>query len=264
MAGVLANSSRVSMVSAAPLSSGYVVGERVTMSLDVMGSTYAWSVSAPKSSRNAVLNGPGTATPSFLPDVPGVYVVTCLVNGTDTYVIELVAKSGSTVFLRDGLASYVLTDQEVPTPREGAAAYYNDTAGTWRWKDAEGVIHDFSEAVPSSTLVRPFVLLVDLPSGGAAGTPDDVLITNALPVRCRLVDASIIVTTHVSLSVATIRTAAGGGGSALSNDIDTATVGTKRTNASAAPILAAGSSLYVRRSDRSMVGTALLTLVEWP
>lgn len=108
----------------------------------------------------------------------------------------------------------------------------------------------------------PYTIFAAL-TAGVTGAADDVFITDSLPVKSRLVDLQIVLTTGVDASTATLRSASGGGGTALSNAIATAIAnqGSIRWNHTTCPELAAGSDLYLRRSDRAIAGFAILTLV---
>lgn len=155
MPGILANSARVTMTSPAALSSGYVTGERITLSLDVAGASYQWGVSTPGGSKLRGLTNETTATPTIAPDAEGAYVVTCLVGGSTVYTIRLVVTASPPVFFRGGVNSQVLTDPEVPVPVVGATMYFNAATGRWSWKDAAGVTHELAETGTALAFVRP-------------------------------------------------------------------------------------------------------------
>lgn len=98
------------------------------------------------------------------------------------------------------------------------------------------------------------------------GTADDVTVLNAIaPWAARIVDCWAVVTTAVGASTLTLRTAAAGGGSALSSALDSGTTGVKRNNATAATgTIAANGSLYLRRSDRAVAGEVYVLLLREP
>jgi hypothetical protein len=109
---------------------------------------------------------------------------------------------------------------------------------------------------------------INCPSGGAAGTGDDVVIwdptgnpSDGVTWPARFLSATFRCTNGVALSTATLRTAVGGGGSVVLADVDnptqtfsTATAGRKNDNASSSPLIAVNTGLWLRRSDRSVVG----------
>lgn len=124
-------------------------------------------------------------------------------------------------------------------------------------------------AVLASSLAVPFQVYVNCPSGGAAGTADDVTVWNAnAPFAMRILDATMRVSTAVALATATLRTASGGGGSGVLLDAATgtstfsnATTGPHDDTAVATATVAANGSLFLRRSDRSVVGELILTCI---
>lgn len=108
----------------------------------------------------------------------------------------------------------------------------------------------------------PFSLYVPCASGGAAGTADDVTVWNAAaPFAMRITDATFRVSTAAVASTVALRTAAAGAGSVVLPDAAAATqtfssgtVGVFRDAASATATVALNGSLFIRRSDRSVVG----------
>lgn len=121
----------------------------------------------------------------------------------------------------------------------------------------------------ASNVAVPFYVYVNCTSGGSAGTADDVTIWNATaPVALRILDAQLRVSTAVGGSSAALRTASGGGGSVVLPDPGTATqtfstaaTGVLEDLATSTATVAAGGSLFLRRSDRSVVGELLLTCI---
>jgi hypothetical protein len=105
------------------------------------------------------------------------------------------------------------------------------------------------------TIRKTFAALV-------TGQADDVtLYAAAAPFKFRILDVVAKVSAAVALSTLTLRTATGGGGSALSSDLSSATTGTKRDDATASATVAAAGSVYLRRSDRAVAGEVIITCV---
>lgn len=95
-------------------------------------------------------------------------------------------------------------------------------------------------------------------TAGAAGTPDDVTIDASLDFDVRIVGVVGAVTTAIGGSTLTARTATGGGGSALSSDLDSGSTGRKESDLASFPTVAAGSPIYLRRSDRGVAGEVIV------
>lgn len=129
-----------------------------------------------------------------------------------------------------------------------------------RWREIGGTC---------SSTIDPVMFFVDCPSGGSSGTADDVTIWNAAaPFALRILDAQLRVSTAVGGSSAALRTASGGGGSVVLPDpaaatqtFSTAATGVLEDLATATATVAAGGSLFLRRSDRSVVGELVLTCI---
>src|SRR5512139_879904 len=94
MAGIIASSASKAMVSgdtaASDIETGYVTGERVTLTAYPTGTTYLWSLSVPAGSAVARsgLTATDEATAYFTPDVAGEYVVSVTVDGSTAYVLR--------------------------------------------------------------------------------------------------------------------------------------------------------------------------------
>lgn len=121
----------------------------------------------------------------------------------------------------------------------------------------------------ASNVAVTFNVYVPCPSGGTAGTADDVTIWNAnAPFGLRILDAQLRVSTAVGGSSAALRTASGGGGSVVLPDpaastqtFSTAATGVLEDLATATATVASGGSLFLRRSDRSVVGELVLQCI---
>ena len=118
-------------------------------------------------------------------------------------------------------------------------------------------------AVPSTTvggIGSLFVAHVPLPSGGTAGTADAVnaFAANAggvAPFALTIVDVVVAVQTAVAASnVQLHNTASGGGSTTYSTALATTATGKVRDASTTMADIAAGGTVFVRRSDRSMVG----------
>lgn len=105
----------------------------------------------------------------------------------------------------------------------------------------------------------PFVIYAPL-TAGVTGAADDVLVTDSVPLACRIVDIKAVVTTIGAGDTWTLRDAAAGGGNPLSNDISTAVAGVIPWGVTSIPAdLVAASDLYVRRSDDTTDGVLIIT-----
>lgn len=163
---------------------------------------------------------------------------------------------------------------ELVSPSFPFAAASDDVSGNiirfdgTHWLSTAG-LPATSVAAIASNLAVPFVVYVSCPSGGSSGTADDVTVWNAnAPFALRILDATLRVSTAVGGSSAALRTASGGGGSVVMPDPATATqtfstaaTGVVEDLAVATATVAANGSLFLRRSDRSVVGELILECV---
>jgi len=146
MAGILASSASKSMVAASSpeTQSGYVANERISLSTTPTGDTYAWSLCVPSGSAVArsALSDEGIASPKFTPDVPGVYVITCTVDGSTTYTLTLSVTAVAIVQVAQVFRYSPVEDAAVPTPALGFVQYCSATQGNIMVvKDSSGDIY---------------------------------------------------------------------------------------------------------------------------
>jgi hypothetical protein len=115
--------------------------------------------------------------------------------------------------------------------------------------------------IASITFGVPFIVTQPL-TGGVTGTADDVTIYNAdAPFDMRILDVWAVLSAGVLASTVQLRSASGGGGSALSSAIPSTTSGTSRNNDTATRQVAGSGSLFIRRSDRAVAGRILILAV---
>jgi len=122
-----------------------------------------------------------------------------------------------------------------------------------------GSIAPVQLAPAASNLAVPFVLPVTL-TAGTPGTADDVTVYNAnAPFAFEIISMVPRITTALAGSLEG-RSASGGGGSALTDTHSTATagIGAVTTPLGSIASVAAGGSLFLRRTDRGVAGKAYL------
>jgi len=120
-------------------------------------------------------------------------------------------------------------------------------------------------ALETSGLGVPIVLRTEMTSGGTTGVADDVDVFDAdVPFGFRVLKSWALVTTAAGGSTLTVRSETGGGGSAMSGDVPSATTGPQNeggTNASLSPVAAKNGSVFIHRSDRSVTGEFFMLVV---
>lgn len=145
MAGITISTPSASVASGATAvdktATGFIVGERAVLGTSPVGSSYTWGLSRPSdSSGRADLTDTTVATPSFLLEVAGVYVVTCTVDAT-AYTLTITVTEPSVATIRNAINFPAVLDASVPTPVSGATVYYSSDQGDLVFKDTAGAIH---------------------------------------------------------------------------------------------------------------------------
>jgi len=116
--------------------------------------------------------------------------------------------------------------------------------------------------VGSDNTVDPKYVRVQCAAGGASGAADDVTVFTSLPYDAQIADVEFVCTTAFGASTVTLRTLAGGAGTALSSALATAATGRARDAITTGmPTVTRGTAIFLRRSDRSVVGQLLIKLL---
>lgn len=146
MAGILANSASETMVSGDTsvdnTRAGYVVGEQITLSVTPTGSTYVWGLSRPEGATSrSDLSDKTDVSPVFVPDFPGVWLVTCVVDSTTTYVIRLTATAIAITSVANAHRFSPTTNNSIPAPATGLTLYCSsDASNQFRVKNTSGTV----------------------------------------------------------------------------------------------------------------------------
>ncbi len=143
MAGINASSSTTTFTNTRvdASTSGFIVGEQITLTDSVSGAAYLWTLSPPSGS-NALrvgFAGETTASASFTPDVSGTYTVTLVVDGT-THQLRIAAANIALTNTVEGLRLQPVTDARVPAPSTGGTIYWSSTQDALALKDSEGTV----------------------------------------------------------------------------------------------------------------------------
>lgn len=138
---ILANSVSVTHTTGASgeTKTGYVAAERISLSLEASGDSYAWELSVPSGSAVArsALSDDDAATASFTPDVAGSYTVRCVVDG-DTFILYLTVTLATVSQLTGGVRFLPVTDTSIATPSAGVVLYFSSTQDALSIKDSDG------------------------------------------------------------------------------------------------------------------------------
>jgi hypothetical protein len=115
--------------------------------------------------------------------------------------------------------------------------------------------------------IRPYFVIARTFVVGIGGGADDIVIYDAnAPFPFRVLDAQVLVTTVVPGGTITIRNAKAGGGVALSDDFSTAALGRNWDYGTVGitPVIPAGGTLVLRRSNNLSAGEMLIPVIRVP
>lgn len=154
-------------------------------------------------------------------------------------------------------------DVEIPITggldfKGGLVAARNDASNVVEVQiDGAGVTPDALAAENASGFAPAQVLRVSFVAG-TPGTADDVAIVASAPYGFRILDAWADVSTGIGASTVQLRSATGGGGTALSSALASATVSTARTSSGSSHAVASGGTVFLRRTDRGVAGEVFM------
>jgi len=141
--GILANSASVTMTSSSSdaVSTGYVTGEQITLSVNPTGTSYTWGASVPAGSApgRSRLLGTSDPSPTFVPDVAGTYLITCLVDST-SYVLRATVAALSVSDSTQVIRLSPVGDTTVPPPAAGVSLYFSSDANALVTKAPDGTV----------------------------------------------------------------------------------------------------------------------------
>lgn len=146
MAGIIADSASQTMgagdTSADNSRGGYLTRERITLSTNPTGSTYAWGLAAPVGSAAArsALTDSAAASPTFYPDVAGYYVVTCTVNGSTFYVLRLSITQAAVSTSVEAVRHQPKTNTAITAPALGQAVFHSSDTSLLSAKRSDGTV----------------------------------------------------------------------------------------------------------------------------
>ena len=124
--------------------SGYITGEQIVLTTNPTGTTYVWAATKPAgASGRSSLSAADGASVVFTPDVEGVYLVTCTVDGSTAYVIRIACVQIGVVSFLGAIRFLPLANTQVPTPSSGVSVYFSSDAGALVQKRTDGTVHPF-------------------------------------------------------------------------------------------------------------------------
>lgn len=187
MAGILANSASETMTAGDTAvdnaRAGYVVNEQVTLSTTPTGTTYVWSMAKPSGATSrSDLSDTTSASVEFVPDYAGTWTITCVVDGSTTYVLRITATAVAITSVANAHRFSPITDNSVPAPATGLTLFCSsDASNKMRLKNTAGTVLSLDAA---SARTGTFTL-----SGGTA-TITDASVTASTVVAASCTTAS--------------------------------------------------------------------------
>ena len=130
MAGILANSASKQMVSGNSPETviGYVAKEQITLSVTPTATAWTWAMSIPSGSAAAksALSSTSVASPTFTPDVGGIYTVT-FSSGATSYSLGITVVAPSVSVPVNAILMMPVADASVTAPTIGLKLYCSST-----------------------------------------------------------------------------------------------------------------------------------------
>ncbi len=115
--------------------SGFVSKEQIALGLTGSPATALWSLSKPSTSGSSCrLDDETSLRPLFSPDVDGVFVVSCLVDGTTTYVLRFSVVSTAITSAVSAFHFLPCLNAQVPTPSSGRTIFFSIDSGVMSQK----------------------------------------------------------------------------------------------------------------------------------
>jgi hypothetical protein len=183
MAGILANSASETMTagdtSVDNSRSGYVVGERVTLSVTPTGTTYVWGLAKPSGSTSrSDLSDTTSASPVFVPDYSGTWTITCVVDGSTAYVLRITATAVAITSVANAHRFSPTQNNSIPAPSLGLTLFCSsDASDELRVKDPSGAVLTLDAA---SSRTGSFILV----AGAASVSDTSVTSTTTVVANC--------------------------------------------------------------------------------
>lgn len=104
----------------------------------------------------------------------------------------------------------------------------------------------------------PMMVLSKVFTAGTTGSADDVTVLEDAPFAFKILDSYVIVDDAKTSETVTLRSATGGGGSALSSAMSVNATGRVQDASTSIPSVAVAGNIYLRRSDRDCGGVVVL------
>lgn len=185
------------------------------------------------------------------------------------------APDGGDVSFKDG-SNVTVTYTDLPAGYRAAVQVRKLLSSTGRVRVATNPMNAQVPSVPTSILPSQVAGIAADPNGIAAmmilrvpftaattGSADDVTVLASAPFAFRILDTFIYVSTAKGSATATLRSAAAGAGSALSDALSVNGTGVVRNTAlTTSKTVAAEGALYLRRSDRDCAGELVLLIAK--
>jgi hypothetical protein len=181
MAGITANSASVTMESGDTAADntfdGFILNEQITLATSPTGSTYSWGLARPSGATSrSDLSSSTAATPRFIPDAAGYYVITCTVDSNTDYILRISVTASAATTVTEALRLPPKAAGTVTTPTTGFAVFNDSAVDRLRKKDSSGTVTDVDPGARTGTFT--------LSSGAATISDTSVTANTVIAVAC--------------------------------------------------------------------------------
>lgn len=151
MAGITAVSATTTLGASEALPdnsvSDFVSKEQISLGLSGSPTSATWSLSKPSRSGSAcALDDDTSLRPKFSPDVDGIYVVSCLVDESTTYVLRISVAQTAIINTISCLHFLPCANSQIPTPSSGVNLFYSSDSDSLAQKRSDGTVQEIQTA----------------------------------------------------------------------------------------------------------------------
>lgn len=121
--------------------SGFVSKEQISLGITGSPIDALWSISKPSTSSSACkLDDVTSLRPKFSPDVDGVFVVSCLVDGSTTYILRFAITNTAVTSAISAIHFLPCLNSQIPTPSSGVTVFFSSDSGVMSQKLTNGTV----------------------------------------------------------------------------------------------------------------------------
>lgn len=120
---------------------GFVSKEQISLGLTGSPTTALWSISKPINSGSyCTISDENSVNPVFTPDVEGIFTVSCLVDGSTTYILRFSIVNIAVTSAISAIHFLPCLNSQIPTPSSGVTVFFSSESGQMSKKSTNGTV----------------------------------------------------------------------------------------------------------------------------